>query len=117
MKYRIERNTDGNWIMVDVWKRGHAVLAEPLLNEQQHVGEVRGDVGCRSSSIGWQRSNPKVCAAFQSTDFGACALVRSIPGEGASLPVEILVDLFFPQHVLSSDRTGSEELAVVAGDG
>lgn len=33
MKYRIERNAEGDWIMVDVWKRGHAVLAESLLNE------------------------------------------------------------------------------------
>ena len=33
MKYRIERNVQGEWIMTGVWKRGHAVLADPLLNK------------------------------------------------------------------------------------
>lgn len=33
MKYRIERSPSGEWIMADVWKRGHALLADPLLNK------------------------------------------------------------------------------------
>lgn len=33
MKYRIERNQGGDWIMDGVWKRGHALLADPLLNK------------------------------------------------------------------------------------
>ncbi len=33
MKYRIERNPDGEWIMADVWKRGSALLTDPLLNK------------------------------------------------------------------------------------
>ncbi|MEA1903732.1 MAG: NAD-dependent malic enzyme [Actinomycetota bacterium] len=33
MKYRIERNDRGEWIIADVWKRGHAILADPLLNK------------------------------------------------------------------------------------
>ena len=32
MKYRIERGTDGAWFM-DVWKRGSALLSDPLLNK------------------------------------------------------------------------------------
>ncbi len=33
MKYRIERSPEGEWIIADVWKRGHAVLSDPLLNK------------------------------------------------------------------------------------
>ncbi len=33
MKYRIERNPEGDWIIADVWKRGHAILADSLLNK------------------------------------------------------------------------------------
>ncbi|MDH3305891.1 MAG: NAD-dependent malic enzyme [Acidimicrobiia bacterium] len=33
MKYRIERSSDGEWIIADVWKRGHAVLQDGLLNK------------------------------------------------------------------------------------
>lgn len=33
MKYRIERSPDGEWIMADVWKRGSALLTDPLLNK------------------------------------------------------------------------------------
>ena len=33
MKYRIERNPDGDWIVADVWKRGSALLSDPLLNK------------------------------------------------------------------------------------
>lgn len=33
MKYRIERTPDGEWIMADVWKRGSALLSDPLLNK------------------------------------------------------------------------------------
>jgi malic enzyme len=33
VKYRIERNDEGDWIIADVWKRGHAILADPLLNK------------------------------------------------------------------------------------
>lgn len=33
MKYRIERTDDGKWIMADVWKRGSAMLSDPLLNK------------------------------------------------------------------------------------
>jgi malic enzyme len=33
MKYRIERSTEGDWIIADVWKRGHAVLTDSLLNK------------------------------------------------------------------------------------
>lgn len=33
MKYRIERSPEGEWIMADVWKRGSALLTDPLLNK------------------------------------------------------------------------------------
>ena len=33
MKYRIERTPEGGWIFADIWKRGHAVLADSLLNK------------------------------------------------------------------------------------
>ena len=33
MKYQIERDQDGRWVMREVWKRGGAVLADPLLNK------------------------------------------------------------------------------------
>jgi len=33
LKYRIERDDRGGWIIADVWKRGHAILADPLLNK------------------------------------------------------------------------------------
>jgi malic enzyme len=33
MKYRIERSADGEWTMADVWKRGSALLSDPLLNK------------------------------------------------------------------------------------
>jgi malic enzyme len=33
MKYRIERSPEGDWIMADVWKRGSALLTDPLLNK------------------------------------------------------------------------------------
>lgn len=33
MKYRIERSSGGDWIAADVWKRGSALLSDPLLNK------------------------------------------------------------------------------------
>ena len=33
MKYQIERDHDGRWVMRQVWKRGAAVLYDPLLNK------------------------------------------------------------------------------------
>ena len=33
MKYRIDRDPDGSWIIADVWKRGHAVVTDALLNK------------------------------------------------------------------------------------
>ena len=33
MKYQIERGQDGHWVMRGVWKRGAAVLSDPLLNK------------------------------------------------------------------------------------
>jgi len=33
MKYRIERNPAGDWIVADVWKRGSGLLSDPLLNK------------------------------------------------------------------------------------
>ncbi len=33
MKYRIERGPHGEWIMPDVWKRGHALLIDSLYNK------------------------------------------------------------------------------------
>lgn len=33
MKYRVERNQNGDWIVADVWKRGSALLSDPLLNK------------------------------------------------------------------------------------
>lgn len=33
MKYRVLRSPDGGWIIADVWKRGHALLGDPLLNK------------------------------------------------------------------------------------
>ena len=33
MKYRIERSPEGEWIMADIWKRGSALLSDPLLNK------------------------------------------------------------------------------------
>jgi malate dehydrogenase (oxaloacetate-decarboxylating) len=33
LKYRIERNPDGEWIVADVWKRGSGLLSDPLLNK------------------------------------------------------------------------------------
>jgi malic enzyme len=49
VKYRIERNDAGDWIIADVWKRGHALLGDPLLNkgtafsvEERKVFELEG---------------------------------------------------------------------------
>jgi malic enzyme len=49
MKYRIERSPDGEWIMADVWKRGSALLSDPLLNkgsafsvEEREIFELEG---------------------------------------------------------------------------
>jgi len=33
MKYRIERGPNGEWIMPEVWKRGHALLIDALYNK------------------------------------------------------------------------------------
>ena len=33
MKYKIERAADGSWIIANVWKRGHALLNDALLNK------------------------------------------------------------------------------------
>ena len=33
MKYRVERNPDGEWIMADVWKRGAGLLTDALFNK------------------------------------------------------------------------------------
>lgn len=33
MKYRVERTSEGEWIIADVWKRGHGLLSDPLLNK------------------------------------------------------------------------------------
>ena len=49
MKYRLERNDAGHWEMADVWKRGNALLMDPLLNkgtaftlEEREVFELEG---------------------------------------------------------------------------
>ena len=44
MKYRIERSPDGDWIITDVWKRGHAILADSLLNKGTAFSEYERDV-------------------------------------------------------------------------
>lgn len=33
MKSRVTRSSDGDWIVADVWERGHALLSDPLLNK------------------------------------------------------------------------------------
>lgn len=33
MKYQIERDREGRWVIANVWKRGAAVLGDPLLNK------------------------------------------------------------------------------------
>ena len=33
MKYQIERDHEGRWVMREVWKRGAALLSDPLLNK------------------------------------------------------------------------------------
>jgi malic enzyme len=33
MKYQIDRDQDGKWLIKEVWKRGSAILSEPLLNK------------------------------------------------------------------------------------
>jgi len=33
MKYQIDRDQDGKWLIKDVWKRGSAILSDPLLNK------------------------------------------------------------------------------------
>ena len=49
MKYRIGRDEDGTWVMHEVWKRGHAILSDPLLNKgtafsaaERHLFELDG---------------------------------------------------------------------------
>ncbi len=49
MKYQIERSKDGRWIIADVWKRGQAILMDPLLNkgtaftpEEREIFELEG---------------------------------------------------------------------------
>lgn len=49
MKYQIDRDDDGTWVMRDVWKRGHALLADPLFNkgtafstEEREIFELDG---------------------------------------------------------------------------
>jgi len=33
MKYQVERDVEGRWTIKDVWKRGSAIIADPLLNK------------------------------------------------------------------------------------
>jgi hypothetical protein len=33
MKYQIDRDDDGRWVIKEVWKRGSGVIADPLLNK------------------------------------------------------------------------------------
>ena len=33
MKYAVKRNSEGQWVFSDVWKRGHALLTDALLNK------------------------------------------------------------------------------------
>ena len=49
VKYRLEREPDGHWAMMEVWKRGHALLTDPLLNkgsafthEEREVFDLEG---------------------------------------------------------------------------
>ena len=49
MKYQIDRDDDGRWVIKEVWKRGAAILADPLLNkgtaftaEERHLFELDG---------------------------------------------------------------------------
>jgi malic enzyme len=49
MKYQIGRDEDGSWVVHEVWKRGHAILADPLLNkgtaftlDERHLFELDG---------------------------------------------------------------------------
>ncbi len=49
MKYRLERDTTGNWVVMDVWKRGAALIADSLLNkgtvfdhEEREVFDLEG---------------------------------------------------------------------------
>ena len=56
MKYRIERDDRGNWIIGEVWKRGSAILSDPLLNkgtaftpEERELFELDGMLPYRST--------------------------------------------------------------------
>ena len=56
MKYRIERDDRGNWIIDEVWKRGSAILSDPLLNkgtaftaEERDLFELDGMLPYRST--------------------------------------------------------------------
>ena len=49
MKYLIDRDENGHWVIKDVWKRGSAVLNDPLLNkgtaftpEERYVFQLEG---------------------------------------------------------------------------
>lgn len=44
MKYRVERGTDGKWIMADIPKRGHALLTDPLLNKGTAFSEREREI-------------------------------------------------------------------------
>jgi len=54
MKYYIERSSEGGWIMAGVWKRGSALLQDPLLNKgsrftvaERELFELDGMLPCR----------------------------------------------------------------------
>jgi malic enzyme len=38
MKYQIDRDPDGSWVVHEVWKRGSALIADPLLNKGTAFG-------------------------------------------------------------------------------
>ena len=49
MKYQVDRDRDGRWLIKEVWKRGSAILSDPLLNkgtafsrEEREIFELDG---------------------------------------------------------------------------
>jgi malate dehydrogenase (oxaloacetate-decarboxylating) len=56
VNYQIERSPDGRWIMAGVWKRGSALLQDPLLNkgsrftaEERKLFELDGLLPCEAT--------------------------------------------------------------------
>ena len=97
MKYRIERDDRGNWFIADVWKRGHAILSDPLLNkgtafspEEREIFELDGMLPYRSTDRAHQVQRAYAHVEDQDTELEKYVSLTSLMNRNETLFYQVL---------------------------